>query len=60
MSNYKEEINAEVDNYIGTLLDTWQCKNWEVTVREFFDEWAKQFKDLCNELVDSLEREELE
>ena len=59
MSDYQKAINAEIENYISTLLDTWQCCDWEVSVRDFFNEWTKQFSELCNQLINELEETEV-
>ena len=59
MSNYQKGINAEVENYIDTLLDTWQCCDWGVSAHDFFNEWVKQFGELCNKLINSLEETEV-
>ena len=58
MKDYQKAINAEVGNYVETLLDTWQCCDWETSVREFFNDWAKQFNEMCNKLANELEEAE--
>lgn len=60
MKEYQKCINAEVENYVSTLLDTWQCCDWGVPVRDFFNEWIKQFGELCNKLTNELEEYERE
>lgn len=60
MNEYQKAIQAEVSNYVETLLDTWQCQDWEVSAREFFNEWAKQFNKFCDELANELEEAEEE
>ena len=60
MNEYQKAIHAEVSNYVETLLDTWQCQDWDVSVREFFNEWVKQFSEFCNELANELETERMD
>lgn len=58
--NYKESAQVFADNMIDELLDSWQCKDWGCSVKEFMQAHAKAFTKVAKTLAKELNQEDEE